>query len=133
MFNRTAAPKPKNIRKIVANDNCLFRAFSFCLTGSEEQYLTIWHVICNYMEFYSSMWQLLVGTHTVSEYSDRGVRTSGIGREHKGTKIESSPLPTCLTAWSTSTTTTTAPATSSSTKATDLDRAPTAQLPVSPI
>uniref|UniRef100_A0A914XD44 OTU domain-containing protein n=1 Tax=Plectus sambesii TaxID=2011161 RepID=A0A914XD44_9BILA len=40
MFKCTAAPKPKNIRKIIVDGNCLFRAFFFCLTGSEEHYLT---------------------------------------------------------------------------------------------
>uniref|UniRef100_A0A914WZI3 OTU domain-containing protein n=1 Tax=Plectus sambesii TaxID=2011161 RepID=A0A914WZI3_9BILA len=88
MFKCTAAPKPKNIRKIVANGNCLLRAFSFCLTSFEQHHLIIQRVICDYMEFYSSIWQPLVGTRTVSEYSDRGVRTSGISREHWGTEIE---------------------------------------------
>uniref|UniRef100_A0A914X2M4 OTU domain-containing protein n=1 Tax=Plectus sambesii TaxID=2011161 RepID=A0A914X2M4_9BILA len=67
MFNRTAAPKPKNIRKIVADGNCLFRAFSFCLTDSESHHLTVRRIICDYMEFYPSTWQPLVGTRTVSE------------------------------------------------------------------
>uniref|UniRef100_A0A914WWA7 OTU domain-containing protein n=1 Tax=Plectus sambesii TaxID=2011161 RepID=A0A914WWA7_9BILA len=88
MFSRTAAPKPKNIRKIIADGNCLFRAFSFCLTGSEEHHLTVRRVICDYMEFFSSVWQPLVGNRTITEYLDRGVRTSGIGREHWGTEIE---------------------------------------------
>uniref|UniRef100_A0A914WGY3 Uncharacterized protein n=1 Tax=Plectus sambesii TaxID=2011161 RepID=A0A914WGY3_9BILA len=60
----------------------------FCLAGSEEHHLTIRRVICDYMEFYPSTWQPLVGTPTISEYLDRGVRTSGIGREHWGTEIE---------------------------------------------
>uniref|UniRef100_A0A914X4H7 OTU domain-containing protein n=1 Tax=Plectus sambesii TaxID=2011161 RepID=A0A914X4H7_9BILA len=88
MFERTAAPKPKNIRKIVSNVNCLFRAFSFCLTGFEQHHLAVRRAICNYMEFYLSTWQPLVGTCTVSEYLERGVRSSGIGREHWGTEIE---------------------------------------------
>uniref|UniRef100_A0A914V6J2 OTU domain-containing protein n=1 Tax=Plectus sambesii TaxID=2011161 RepID=A0A914V6J2_9BILA len=71
MFKCTAAPKPKNIRKIIADGNCLFRAFSFCLTSFELHHLTIQRVICDYMEF-----------------TYRGVRTSGIGREHWGTEIE---------------------------------------------
>uniref|UniRef100_A0A914UZ86 Ubiquitinyl hydrolase 1 n=1 Tax=Plectus sambesii TaxID=2011161 RepID=A0A914UZ86_9BILA len=88
MFERTAAPKAKNIRKIVADRNCLFRAFSFCLTSSEQHHLTIWRVLCDYMEFYSSPWQPLVGTRTIAEYLDRSVCTSGIGRDHWGTEIE---------------------------------------------
>uniref|UniRef100_A0A914XA52 OTU domain-containing protein n=1 Tax=Plectus sambesii TaxID=2011161 RepID=A0A914XA52_9BILA len=88
LFNRTAAPKPKNIEKIIADGNCLFRAFSFCLTGSEEHHLTVRRVICDFMEFFSATWQPLVGTRTISEYLDRGVRTSGISREHWGTEIE---------------------------------------------
>uniref|UniRef100_A0A914UWQ7 OTU domain-containing protein n=1 Tax=Plectus sambesii TaxID=2011161 RepID=A0A914UWQ7_9BILA len=88
MFERTAAPKAKNIRKIIADGNCLFRAFSFCLTGSKSHHLTVRRVICDYIEFFSSVWQPLVGTCTISEYLDRGVRYSGIGREHWGTEIE---------------------------------------------
>uniref|UniRef100_A0A914WXF6 OTU domain-containing protein n=1 Tax=Plectus sambesii TaxID=2011161 RepID=A0A914WXF6_9BILA len=88
MFNRTAVPKPKNIRKIVTNGSCLFRAFLFCLTGPEEHHLIVWRVICNYMEFFSSMWQPLLGTCTIAKYFDRGVRTSGIGIEHWGIEIE---------------------------------------------
>uniref|UniRef100_A0A914VFJ2 OTU domain-containing protein n=1 Tax=Plectus sambesii TaxID=2011161 RepID=A0A914VFJ2_9BILA len=88
MFNRTAAPKPKNIRKIIADGNCLFHTFLFCLTSSEQHHLTIRRVICNYMEFYLATWQPLVGIRTISEYLDRGVRTSGISREHWGTEIK---------------------------------------------
>uniref|UniRef100_A0A914UGE7 OTU domain-containing protein n=1 Tax=Plectus sambesii TaxID=2011161 RepID=A0A914UGE7_9BILA len=88
MFKCTAAPKSKNIRKIIANGNCFFCAFSFCLTSSEQQHLTIRRVLCDYMEFYSSIWQPLVGICTVSEYLDHAVRTSGIGKEHWGTEIE---------------------------------------------
>uniref|UniRef100_A0A914UU91 OTU domain-containing protein n=1 Tax=Plectus sambesii TaxID=2011161 RepID=A0A914UU91_9BILA len=83
-----AAPKAKNIRKIIADGNCLFRAFSFCLTGSESHHLTVRRVLCDYMEFYPSTWQPLVGTRTISEYLDRSVRTSGMSREHWGTEIE---------------------------------------------
>uniref|UniRef100_A0A914X6U7 OTU domain-containing protein n=1 Tax=Plectus sambesii TaxID=2011161 RepID=A0A914X6U7_9BILA len=75
-------------KKIVADGNCLFRAFSFCLTGSESHHLTVRRVLCDYIEFYPSTWQPLVGTRTIAKYLDRGVRTSGIGREHWGTKIE---------------------------------------------
>uniref|UniRef100_A0A914W5B2 OTU domain-containing protein n=1 Tax=Plectus sambesii TaxID=2011161 RepID=A0A914W5B2_9BILA len=88
IFKCTAAPKPKNIGKIVADGNCLFRAFSFCLTGSESHYLAVRRALCDYMELYPSTWQPLVGTRTVSEYLDRAVRTSGISREHWGTEIE---------------------------------------------
>uniref|UniRef100_A0A914WZ46 OTU domain-containing protein n=1 Tax=Plectus sambesii TaxID=2011161 RepID=A0A914WZ46_9BILA len=88
MFHHTAPPKAKNIRNIVANGNCLFHAYSFCLTSSEQHHLTVWRLICGYMEFFSSVWQPLVGTHTISEYLDRGVRYSGIGRDHWGTEIE---------------------------------------------
>uniref|UniRef100_A0A914XAC1 OTU domain-containing protein n=1 Tax=Plectus sambesii TaxID=2011161 RepID=A0A914XAC1_9BILA len=41
--------------KIVADGNCLFRAFSFCLTGSEQHHLTVRRAICDYMEFFSSV------------------------------------------------------------------------------
>uniref|UniRef100_A0A914X5H3 Uncharacterized protein n=1 Tax=Plectus sambesii TaxID=2011161 RepID=A0A914X5H3_9BILA len=88
MFKCTVASKPKNIRKIVAEGNCPFRAFSFCLTGSEQHHLTVRRAICDYMEFFSSVWQPLMGTHTIAEFLDRGVRTSGIDIEHWGTKIE---------------------------------------------
>uniref|UniRef100_A0A914UNQ7 OTU domain-containing protein n=1 Tax=Plectus sambesii TaxID=2011161 RepID=A0A914UNQ7_9BILA len=81
-------PLSQNIRKNIADRNCLFRAFSFCLTGSESHHLTVRRVLCDYMEFYPSTWQPLVGACTVSEYLDRGMRTSGIGREHWGTEIE---------------------------------------------
>uniref|UniRef100_A0A914WH75 OTU domain-containing protein n=1 Tax=Plectus sambesii TaxID=2011161 RepID=A0A914WH75_9BILA len=88
MFKCTVAPKPSNIRKIIADGNCLFRTFSFCLSGSEEHHLIIQRVICDYMEFFSSMWQLLVGTCTILKFLDCGMHTSGIGREHWGTKIK---------------------------------------------
>uniref|UniRef100_A0A914XEK2 OTU domain-containing protein n=1 Tax=Plectus sambesii TaxID=2011161 RepID=A0A914XEK2_9BILA len=88
IFKCTVASKPKNIRKIVADGNCLFRAFSFCLTGFEQHHLTVRRAICDYMEFFSSVWQPLMGTHTIAEFLDRDMRTSGIGREHWGTEIE---------------------------------------------
>uniref|UniRef100_A0A914X0P6 OTU domain-containing protein n=1 Tax=Plectus sambesii TaxID=2011161 RepID=A0A914X0P6_9BILA len=88
ILNRKAAPKSKNIRKIIADDNCLFHAFLFCLTSSKQHHLTIRRIICVYMEFYLATWQPLVGTRTISEYLDRGMRTSSICREHWGTKIE---------------------------------------------
>uniref|UniRef100_A0A914WPE9 OTU domain-containing protein n=1 Tax=Plectus sambesii TaxID=2011161 RepID=A0A914WPE9_9BILA len=88
MFKCTVASKPKNIRKIVADGNCLFRAFSFCLTGSEQHHLTVRRAICDYMELFSSVWQPLMGTHTIAKFLDRSVCISGIGRDHWGTEIE---------------------------------------------
>ena len=53
------------IRLITGNGNCLFRSFSYIITGSEDQHLAIHLIIVNHI---STIAHLLLGTHIPNRY-----------------------------------------------------------------
>ena len=41
--------QPRTVKSILGDGNCLFRSFSYIITGSEEQYRRVREVILNHM------------------------------------------------------------------------------------
>ena len=41
--------RPRTVKSILGDGNCLFRSFSYIITGSEEQYRRVREVILNHM------------------------------------------------------------------------------------
>lgn len=58
-------PDTRTIRRITGDGNCLFRSFSYIITGSEDQHLAICLIIVNHM---LTIAHLLLGTHIPNRY-----------------------------------------------------------------
>ena len=61
---------PLTLRPIIGNGNCLFRTFSFIITGEEEQHMVIRQAIVQHMR---SISQLLWGAHVSSTSYPGGI------------------------------------------------------------
>ena len=59
-------PNFRTIRRIVGDGNCLFRSFSYIITGSEDQHMAIRIVILNHMV---NIAHLLLGLHIHRSYA----------------------------------------------------------------
>ena len=46
------AHKPGLVKPVKGDGNCLFRSFSYLITGSEEHHLDIRHWVCEYINLY---------------------------------------------------------------------------------
>ena len=59
-------PDGRTIRRIIGDGNCLFRCFSYIITGSEDQHMSLRIIITSYM---ISIAHLLLDNHISSMYS----------------------------------------------------------------
>jgi hypothetical protein len=87
VFNRIVHPEKKNIKKIVADGNCLFRCFSYCLTGKEDHHVLLRSTLCDYMGNDPKTWNRVV-CGNITEYLSHGLRTPGSAHIHWGTENE---------------------------------------------
>ena len=79
-------PNPYNIKPIVGDGNCLFRCFSYVITGSEDQHMEIRNAIVNHMYHIAPF---LIGPfiteHTINDY----IQNSGMDQcKTWGTYVE---------------------------------------------
>ncbi|EYB95489.1 hypothetical protein Y032_0159g3290 [Ancylostoma ceylanicum] len=85
LFDRKQPPLQKNIKTMVSDGNCLFRAFSYCLTGSEKNHVAVRRAICNHTESNPATWAPIAGVDNITEYLDRDMRIPGT-EEKKATR-----------------------------------------------
>lgn len=78
--------RPKNIKRIQGDGNCLFRSFSYLITGSEMQFKAVRRAIVNHMPLISAaLLGVLINEHSVQQY----IRATGMDRNATwGTDIE---------------------------------------------
>ena len=65
--------RPNRLKSIEGDGNCLFRTFSFILTGSENQHMTVRHAILDHMVRIAHLllFHLINGSHTsIQSYID---------------------------------------------------------------
>ena len=80
-------PDMRSVRRIQGDGNCLFRAFSYILTGSEEQHLAVCHAVLDHMinnaQFF--LGHHLTGHNSVQSY----IASTGMDQDGTwGTDIE---------------------------------------------
>lgn len=73
---------PGEIRHIGADGNCLFRSFSFIITGSEEQHMPVRRAILQHME---RIWHLLISGHINPNLSSVASYTAATHMDIDGT------------------------------------------------
>ena len=79
-----ARPDMRTVRRIQGDGNCLFRAFSYIITGSEDQHMAVRHAILQHM---INIAHFLLGHHLVGHTSIQSY-IAGSGIAAWGTDIE---------------------------------------------
>ena len=66
--NESVLTSPAHTHSIIGDGNCLFRAVSFAVTGSEEHHLHIRHCACGHMKSLGRKMSSVIGGQTVVDY-----------------------------------------------------------------
>ena len=85
-------PNFKTVRRILGDGNCLFRALSYVVTGSEDDHMAVRRAIVNHMV---SIAHLLLGSHVQQNSIQAYIQDTAMNQEGTwGTNISRSlPLP----------------------------------------
>ena len=74
--------RPRRVRHILGDGNCLFRSLSYIITGTESQHLQVREALLNHLV---SIEDMMIGHHISREYSSVMEYIRGTNTDRNGT------------------------------------------------